>query len=274
MALAQIEQSNRLVRGPNQIFNLTPPSQRADGYRFNPRDLTLTADQLKDRYDAETWAGFEQWAGQVDVPADADGGKSAPLLDWLHGSAVAARAAVQHYPGEGGVLAGVSPLTVSRHADAVQRAAAALDQAALPAPAYPVAVRESKLPLAVSGNTVPDGRGYIVNLNPNAKNPEETFVHEWAHVLKRMMPTERRAGLVKFLKSTENYRELKKLPDGNYWRKDDELLARAFTQYIAETAGDDALQSSVFHAGLRRKEIYWSGADVETIIKKFKEMFP
>lgn len=53
-----------IIRG-TRTFDVLPP-QGKDAYRFDPRNLTIPLDELRQRYDAEVWAQFVRMAqGQV-----------------------------------------------------------------------------------------------------------------------------------------------------------------------------------------------------------------
>jgi hypothetical protein len=66
--LKKLENEGILSRGPNEVY----PLDREPGkVAWNPQRLLMPLDELKTRYDADTFADFEQWARGKDV-----GGKS------------------------------------------------------------------------------------------------------------------------------------------------------------------------------------------------------
>ena len=67
------------VRAPVQ--RATTPEERAAAYQWNPGDLRLDLDQLRARYDAETFALFERRAKAEKL----DDGRS--VWAWLEGQA-------------------------------------------------------------------------------------------------------------------------------------------------------------------------------------------
>ncbi len=69
------------VRAPVQ--RATTAEERAAAYQWNPGDLRLDLDQLRSRYDAETFALFERRAKNMDI-----GGCS--VWEWLEGKAIPA----------------------------------------------------------------------------------------------------------------------------------------------------------------------------------------
>jgi SPP1 gp7 family putative phage head morphogenesis protein len=66
--LRQLESSGRLTRalpgenGMPREFNVTPRSPAQGGYSFQPGTLKMSAEDLRPRYDAETFKVFEEWA--------------------------------------------------------------------------------------------------------------------------------------------------------------------------------------------------------------------
>lgn len=79
---AQLEKSgiiSRALPGDNGLarpINVTP---RADAPRFEPGTLKLDVAQLRERYDAPTFATFEKWARATPLQAGSD----RTVLDWL-----------------------------------------------------------------------------------------------------------------------------------------------------------------------------------------------
>jgi SPP1 gp7 family putative phage head morphogenesis protein len=77
---AQLEKSGIVTRAINgevpRPINVTP---RADAPRFEPGTLKLDVAQLRERYDAPTFATFEKWAKATPLQAGAD----RSVFDWL-----------------------------------------------------------------------------------------------------------------------------------------------------------------------------------------------
>jgi SPP1 gp7 family putative phage head morphogenesis protein len=88
-AQADLTVSRRLVRN-GVSYNVTAPREegKPGAYAFHPGDLRISPETLKSRYDAQTFAGFEQWAkGQVlDGPGFVGpDGKPVTVWEWMHG---------------------------------------------------------------------------------------------------------------------------------------------------------------------------------------------
>lgn len=82
-ALAELESNRRLVRGPNEVFDLRNARERGNGNGFywDPGDLHLTREQLQSRYDSETWAHFNTWAEKTNI-----GKAGLTVADWIGGA--------------------------------------------------------------------------------------------------------------------------------------------------------------------------------------------
>lgn len=99
-ALRYLEDQQKLDRGPNKIFDLTPPSdKRPDAFLFEPDSLRLTPDQLATRYDAQTWADFRAWAEVIKI----ERGGSLTVWQWLLGQVGTPDAAPAVQPSSTGV---------------------------------------------------------------------------------------------------------------------------------------------------------------------------
>lgn len=91
-ALKQLDQGS-LNRGLSTNVDVRTPKERGGTYEWSARDTTLPYEEIKTRWDAQTAADFETWAGKQAVGLDS-------LLDVLQGRAVFAEARI---PGAGGV---------------------------------------------------------------------------------------------------------------------------------------------------------------------------
>ncbi len=65
-------------------YNMTAPSEQGKpgAFQWHPGDLRLSTEDLKFRYDAQTWADFEAWAQMTRI-----GGLSITVWAWLKGAA-------------------------------------------------------------------------------------------------------------------------------------------------------------------------------------------
>jgi SPP1 gp7 family putative phage head morphogenesis protein len=81
-ALESVEQRGSLVAGPNKVFDLRTPSEKGQpgGFEWSPGDLTLTPDQLRDRYSPEVWTKFETWAKAARIS------KNLTVWQWMNRS--------------------------------------------------------------------------------------------------------------------------------------------------------------------------------------------
>lgn len=65
--LKAVEERKSLPRGPNEVIDLRSPVDKAMAYRWNPGELRLDLDQIKQRYSPSVWAEFEAFAKATDV---------------------------------------------------------------------------------------------------------------------------------------------------------------------------------------------------------------
>lgn len=79
-ALKQLDQGS-LNRGLSTNVDVRTPKERGGNYQWSARDTTLPYEEIKTRWDAQTAADFETWAGKQPVGLD-------NLLDVLQGRAV------------------------------------------------------------------------------------------------------------------------------------------------------------------------------------------
>lgn len=82
--LSELTKSRRLATGNGAVIDVSSPAERDEpgAFQWNPADLRIPVDQLKERYDAETWGAFEGWAKRTALQ---DG--SAPTVwNWLSDS--------------------------------------------------------------------------------------------------------------------------------------------------------------------------------------------
>lgn len=91
-ALKQLDQGS-LNRGLSTNVDVRTPKERGGNYQWSARDTTLPYEEIKTRWDAQTAADFETWAGKQAVGLD-------NLLDVLQGRAVFREARI---PGAGGM---------------------------------------------------------------------------------------------------------------------------------------------------------------------------
>lgn len=70
-----------LVRGPSQRVDVRTPKERGGSYEWSAKDATLPYEEIRKRWDAQTAADFEKWAGKQPVGLG-------NLLDALLGRAV------------------------------------------------------------------------------------------------------------------------------------------------------------------------------------------
>jgi len=84
--LRQLEDHNRLTRGPDQVWDVRTPAQKGDhkGLRWDPDDLRITPQMLEGRYDPVVWATFEKWARGTAL----GGTSKLTVWEWMSGKAV------------------------------------------------------------------------------------------------------------------------------------------------------------------------------------------
>jgi SPP1 gp7 family putative phage head morphogenesis protein len=85
-ALEAVEQRGTLVSGPNRVFDLRTPIEKGKpgGFEWSPGELTLTPEQLQERYSPEVWEKFETWAREALIS-----GTAASVWGWMNGEPLA-----------------------------------------------------------------------------------------------------------------------------------------------------------------------------------------
>lgn len=68
--LKALEEEGRLHRGPSKTYDVRSAVEKGDdsGFSWEPGSLRLDRDQIKDRYDPQTWAVWQTWAEQETIP--------------------------------------------------------------------------------------------------------------------------------------------------------------------------------------------------------------
>jgi SPP1 gp7 family putative phage head morphogenesis protein len=82
-ALKQLENGTLIRNG--QRYDVTAPSDGPEGkdaFQWHPDDLRLSLDDLKARYDRETWEGFEVWARKTTAFVEQKGTKETAVTVW------------------------------------------------------------------------------------------------------------------------------------------------------------------------------------------------
>jgi len=307
---AQLEKSGVVIRAldgevPRPI-NVTP---RADAPRFEPGTLKLDVAQLRERYDAETFANFEKWAKATPLAA-ADG---PTVFDWLAGRAAGAAepgtprrrqpsvarvapAAPVAPPVEAEpvrkapVSAALEVRVAGSHQAQVRAAIAAVDKVhddgALPV--TPMIGRLAPGDVALGRYTAdPDGRPIQIAVRNDSRHwPALTTAHEIGHLLDHQVLG--KAGeyasatspVFKDFRSavlaSASAKDIAALPP--HIRADfftfREFWARAYAQYIAAKSGDPLLRAQLVKIrtgsqGWRQ----WSDEDFAPISTAIDELF-
>ncbi|MDR2463582.1 MAG: phage head morphogenesis protein [Verrucomicrobiales bacterium] len=256
------------LRRGNHVLDVRSPEQRGvkNAYRFDPHDLTLTADQLKGRYDAQTWQQFENWSQQVDV----DG---TPLYDWINGSAIRNQVAAARLPGVGSVMDYIITGKLGHLAGDLRQGIALLDQVPQPEISAPVVVQSPRnMPADRNGQWHHTAGRHHIEVSPSAPFRLETLMHEWAHVVDYEVGASKNAALLRVLRDNDSYRQLAKLyKNSAYHQKREELFARAYTQYVAHKTQNENLLASIDILARRRPGIFWTEAEFEKIVPLIQE---
>jgi hypothetical protein len=88
--LEEIERTGNLVAGPNIIADVRSPKAKGlpGAYAWDPETRRMPVDRLKERYDADIWRGFEEWAKRTIITTEGTGDteKGWSVWDWLNGT--------------------------------------------------------------------------------------------------------------------------------------------------------------------------------------------
>ena len=83
--LEHLQTTRSLVRGVNEIYDLRTPKEKGDpgAFTWNPKDLRIPVEKLKERYDSTVWAAFEKWAMHTPITSIKQ-----TVWEWMSGKAI------------------------------------------------------------------------------------------------------------------------------------------------------------------------------------------
>ena len=305
--LKHVETTGHLVRGVNQIFDVRTPVEKGEpgAFTWDPRDLRLPLDKLKERYEPQVWSAFEKWARNNQIP---ETGTS--IFGWLSGEklvaetlASTARTALR--------LPGVmTPVPVPPRVDPVGGKLRIPDShpdvAALSATMTVVdSVHDdgglNAIPLLASRGTrivgeftwnEITGKATGITISSKGPHPELTLLHEIGHwVALGMMRPGEGARIVAALEKTVTAKEIRRMirtgksrpgirsdllpsdmDDLRDMVKPGEMLARAYAQWIARKSGHARLLAQIAEENPKYHGVrFFSEQEAAQIDKLFTE---
>lgn len=299
--LEHLQTTRSLVRGVNEIYDLRTPKEKGDpgAFTWNPRDLRIPVEKLKERYDSTVWAAFEKWAMGTPITST-----KLSVWDWMTGKEISV-----HKPDLGEtpqITTSVpflvppprkSPASQAFHllisgpdAVNVRRALAAIDFVHDDG-ALPVIPLESapRLRSAVGEYIMRGSRAISIRLKPvpgSAFNLLEEIGHfldhqalgtdgfgfasakssDFAAWRKAAMPKKRLRELSKVSKLRTSMRDV---------ARTHEIFARSYSQYIATKSADPVLLSGLRadRGSLFGSTLYWSDEEFRPILKAMDDLF-
>lgn len=296
-------ESGTLDRGPADQVDIRSDRMRGNprGFTFDPDALRLPLEDLRGRYDAETWEQFVTAARGTPL----EGG--ATLYDWLAGQApsvarVAAPAVAAEAAAASASTALGTPLTgklepasslTRKERERVKSVLEVVSSVHGDGPLAQIPVNHSagkhsgvfRAMRFLDGRTVP----HSISYKRSGPWPESTLVHEIGHWLdlaglgrenrNATDPGGALAELVKIARESEAVKNLRKAANLSvnqraYYTQADEIFARAYFQFIAEESGNATLLEQV---SKQRASFVpdraWETADFAPIRAKMREVF-
>jgi SPP1 gp7 family putative phage head morphogenesis protein len=249
-ALKQLDQGS-LNRGLSTNVDVRTPKERGGNYQWSARDTTLPYAEIKTRWDAQTLADFEGWAGKQNL----EDGRS--LLDWLGG--IKATEAVISHPMAIALPAAIQKqvslaLNVTAHnAEEIKAAIDLVDSVHSDGvlPRIPVTDNPGSGTALGSYSYQGDGTAVRIAVRPKGLWPRMTTAHELGHFIDHQAFgttgfASMQAGPVKDIvakiKKTATFKRITQeagTPKARKYFKDPtEVWARAYAQFIAIESGD------------------------------------
>lgn len=105
--LKALENEGKLHRGPSQTLDVRSAVEKGDdhGFSWEPGSLKLSVDDIKGRYDAQTWSEWETWAKQERIEE-----LDQSVWEWMGGAASGTAPVTQAVKSVAKTVAAVPPL--------------------------------------------------------------------------------------------------------------------------------------------------------------------
>ena len=288
-ALRELTTTRRLVRN-GVTFNMTSPAEenKPGAFQWHPGDLHLSVDELKSRYDATTWAGFETWAKAHSLSQET----KTTVWEWLNGAPVeAGTPAPVPQTTSKAVSDALKIQTTGDHRAIMRHALMMIDKVHSDGvlPEIPVNNRPGKDNLGAFWRTrgTPSEPQRIA-VNPNGPWPHLTLCHEVGHFLdlaalgNGQMASETEASLHPWLNAVGKSDAAMKIFNHptmtadrrKYWLSPRELWARSYAQFIAMKSKDPVLLSELNAARSSTQSWrQWTDQDFRPIMKAIEKLF-
>jgi SPP1 gp7 family putative phage head morphogenesis protein len=299
--LRRLEQTNVLekidtAKGTRQFIDVAPPAGK-NAFRFQPGELTLPADELKKRYDPQTWSAFEKWARRTEIPSE-----SRSVWNWINGEPgapfkVPAPTAVAPLPTtqpEPAAPARKSPVSDAMDITIRDRELKGEMQKVLDlidATHDDGAIPELKIQLSRDRSSY----GYIsfredhIGIRASGDHRELTLAHEIGHAIDwyalpertGIFASEQSEALLDWKSAVQGSDAIKRidaergLMNQHYFLSGREMFARSYSQYIALKTQDARLieQINAIVNGTTAPWRQWAWEDFQPIADAFDDLF-
>ena len=304
-ALAELENNRRLVRGPNEIYDLRNDREKGNpqGFYFDPADLRLRPEDLKARYSDKEWSDFEGWAQRTPIGDDA----ATTVWDWMSGASILLASTSRSAARLPGIMLPVAvPPRVDPTSGKLTIPETHPDHAALVATLTVIDSvhddgRLSAIPLihSTAGRTVGlfewskrTGKALRITISSQGPYPELTLIHEIGHWIyqealskadaRRIAAMLDKTAAAKALRYSirtgrskpGGRRDLIGLDDFREMLQPEEMFSRAYTQWIARRSAHERLLAQITHSNADFHELRnFSDADFLQIDKALSEAF-
>jgi SPP1 gp7 family putative phage head morphogenesis protein len=278
--------TRRIVRN-GVAYNVSAPSEtgKEGAFKWHPGDLRLPLAQLKNRYDATSWAFFEQFAKKTAV----EKGSNTTVWEWLEGKKIET-GNLKPETGNGKPVGDALHVTTTgKHREIMRHAVEQIAKVHW----------DGLLPkITVDGRTTDNALGeFVRHLRAGAKRigvngdgpwPHLTAIHEIGHFLdlsglgdglkfatsvshdmapwqSAVLRSQAIANLRADLSITSK--------ESDYFLSPVELWARSYAQYIAVKTGDQALREEIAIARGHKAWRQWTPKDFKPIMKEIDKLF-
>lgn len=279
----RLSTQGQLMTGPGEIVDVRSPRQRGSGF-YSLDDLRIPIEAIRDRYDADVFDQFENWATKTVIPGLRN--ENFTLWQWLSGEPIP--------PSRQPIGAKIKPRNLAPAVSSqVTETMDVVDSVHEDGPLAEIPVGEEPNP-RYDGSYAKEARA-ITMRSENIEHYEFTFLHELGHALDHQafgqgmkMGSEVSRELQAWREAVRNSSALQLLrqrlddlnyPDDlkNYYTSAKELFARSYSQWVVVKSGNPELLAQLNYKRdipvQFRNMLQWTDDDFVEIASTFDALF-